>query len=172
MRRVTHEGSRDVVASWSRDGQSIYFASNRTGAFEIWKMPEHGGPPRQITKSAGYGGFESPDGRYFYYAKSNGPTSLWRVSAEGGGEQVVLPSLHRWSHFAVFEDGIYFIASIKPPAPGRVHFYDFANRTTNTVATIEAHTSPGLAVSPDRRWMLYVVHERTASDLMLLEHFR
>lgn len=84
MHRVTQDAGRDVVASWSRDGQSIYFASNRTGSFEVWKMSARGGAARQITKSGGYGGFESFDGKHFYYAKSNSvPTSLWRVSVDG-----------------------------------------------------------------------------------------
>jgi Tol biopolymer transport system component len=173
VRRIIEDPARDVVASWSRDGLSLYFGSNRTGTFEIWKMPVGGGPARQITKGGGYGGFESLDGRYFYYAKSNGiPTSLWRVSVDEGDEQPVIQSLHRWSHFAVFQDGIYFVPSIQPPARSELQFYDFASRGIQTVASLRAHTAPGLAISPDRRWALYVVHERVASDLMLLESFR
>jgi Tol biopolymer transport system component len=173
VRRITEDPARDVVASWSRDGHSLYFASNRTGSFEIWKMPIRGGPARQITKGGGYGGFESVDGGYFYYAKSNTmPTSLWRVSVNGGDEQSVIPSLHRWSHFAVFQDGIYFVPSIRPPARSELQFYAFDSRSIQSVANLQAHTAPGLAISPDRRWALYVVHERVASDLMLLESFR
>jgi Tol biopolymer transport system component len=158
--RLTTSAATDYNPIWSPDGRFIAFLRSQDGSkADILLIPSIGGSERKIAE-------------VFYYAKSNGPTSLWRVSAEGGGEQLVLPSLHRWSHFAVFEDGIYFMSSIKPPTPSPVQFYDFATRTTNTVATIEAHTSPGFAVSPDRRWMLYVVHERTASDLMLLEHFR
>ena len=173
VRRITEDPARDVVASWSRDGHSLYFASNRTGTFEIWKMPIRGGPARQITKGGGYGGFESVDGGYFYYAKSNTmPTSLWRVSVNGGDEQSVIPSLHRWSHFAVFQDGIYFVPLISPPARSELQFYAFDSRSIQSVANLQAHTAPGLAISPDRRWALYVVHERVASDLMLLESFR
>jgi Tol biopolymer transport system component len=173
VHRITEDPGRDVVASWSRDGQSIYFASNRTGSFEVWKMPAHGGAARQITKDGGYGGFESADGRYLYYAKSNSlPTSLWRVSVDGGDEESIIPSVHRWSHFAVFEDGIFFVPSIHPPLPSELRFYDFAADTSHTVANLEAHTAPGLAVSPDRQWALYVVHDRVASDLMLLESLR
>lgn len=173
VRQVTEDAARDVVASWSRDGQWIYFATNRTGTFEVWRMPAGGGLARQITKGGGYGGFESDDGRHFYYAKSNTmPTSLWRVSIDGGDEQIVILSLHRWSHFAVFQDGIYFVPSIRPPARSELQFYDFATGGIQTVTNLQLHTAPGLAISPDRRWALYVVYERLASDLMLLESFR
>ena len=173
IQRITQDPGRDVVASWSRDGQSIYFASNRSGSFEIWKMPARGGGARQITKNGGYGGFESADGRHLYYAKSNSlPTSLWRVSVDGGDEQSIIPSVHRWSHFAVFEDGIFFVPSIRPPTATELRFYDFASGSSHILANLDAHTAPGLAISPDRRWALYVVHDRIASDLMLLESFR
>lgn len=172
VRRITDNAGRDVVASWSRDGRSIYFASNRSGTFEIWKTTESGGTPRQITNGGGYGGFESTDGRYFYYAKNNGPTSLWRVPADAGDEQPVLAALHRWSHFAVFDDGIYFVPSITVDEPSPLRFYGFNSGTIRDVRTIQAHTAPGLTISPDRAWVLYVVHERGASDLMLLERFR
>jgi hypothetical protein len=136
-------------------------------------MPARGGAARQITKDGGYGGFESADAKHLYYAKSNSlPTSLWRVSAEGGDEQSIIPSVHRWSHFAVFEDGIFFVPSIRPPTPSELRFYDFAAGTSHTVANLDAHTAPGLAISPDRQSALYVVHNRIASDLMLLESFR
>ena len=173
VHRITEDPGRDVVASWSRDGQSIYFASNRTGSFDVWKVPARGGAARQITKSGGYGGFESVDGKYLYYAKSNSlPTSLWRVSVDGGDEQSIIPSVHRWSHFAVFQDGIFYVPSIRPPTASDLRFYDLATGSSHTVANLPAHPAPGLAISPDRQWVLYVVHDRVASDLMLLESFR
>ena len=44
MRRLTDHPARDFVPSWSRDGQWIYFGSDREGT-EIWKVPVSGGDP-------------------------------------------------------------------------------------------------------------------------------
>src|SRR2546428_303890 len=49
-RRLTAEGSDDKVPSWSRDGRWIYFASNRSGTNQVWKMPAEGGQAVQVTR--------------------------------------------------------------------------------------------------------------------------
>ena len=68
-RRLTTEPSEDVVPSWSRDGKSIYYASNRSGAWQVWRKPVDGGGAQQVTFQGGFAAFESPDGKYLYYAK-------------------------------------------------------------------------------------------------------
>ena len=42
-RRVTSNAANDHHSSFSRDGQWIYFSSNRTGEYTIWKVPFAGG---------------------------------------------------------------------------------------------------------------------------------
>ena len=38
-RRLTQEPSSDVAGTWSHDGGWVFFASDRSGSFEIWKIP-------------------------------------------------------------------------------------------------------------------------------------
>ena len=84
--RLTSEPSIDVVPSWSRDGHSIYFASNRSGSGQVWKMPSVGGPAVQVTQHGGFAAFESPDGKFLYYAKGLTVPGLWRIHTQGGEE--------------------------------------------------------------------------------------
>jgi Tol biopolymer transport system component len=73
--RITTDAAVDQ-ARWSRDGKRIYFGSNRTGRFEIWKMPSDGGPAVRITKGGGIASIEGRDG-FLYYAKTLvSPTSI------------------------------------------------------------------------------------------------
>jgi Tol biopolymer transport system component len=52
--RLTSQGSDSVNASWSHDGKWIYFASNRTGQWQIWKMPSQGEDAMQLTRQGGF----------------------------------------------------------------------------------------------------------------------
>ena len=83
-RRVTKSEFEDVVPSWSRDGAWIYFASNRTGTWQVWRVRADGSVEEQVTSDGGFAAFESPDGRYLYYAKGRGAPGLWRKLLPNG----------------------------------------------------------------------------------------
>ncbi len=61
-------------ADYSPDGKWIYFCSNRSGNYDIWRIPKDGGGPndslaQQITKDnlQDYFPHPSPDGRWLYF---------------------------------------------------------------------------------------------------------
>jgi len=47
-RRLTNQPSFEAIASWSHDGKWIYFCSDRSGTYQIWKMPAQGGEATQL----------------------------------------------------------------------------------------------------------------------------
>jgi Tol biopolymer transport system component/DNA-binding winged helix-turn-helix (wHTH) protein len=174
--RVTTEPSEDTCPSWSRDGQWIYFSSNRSGSLQIWKKPSAGGAATQVTKQGGFEGFESFDGKFFYYAKGRDLPGIWRIPVEGGEEAPVLDH-HRagfWRSWAVVEQGIYFITAETPDRP-LIEFFSFATGRVTQVATLDrpiTRNIPGISVSPDGRWLLYTQIDQSGSDIMLMENFR
>ena len=70
--------------SWSHDGEWVYFASNRSGRFEVWKTRIGGGSEMQVTSNGGYMAIESADGKDLYYTKTDGASALWRRPVAGG----------------------------------------------------------------------------------------
>jgi Tol biopolymer transport system component len=171
------EGELEALPTWSRDGRWVYLTSGRSGSLQIWKIPVDGGEPVQLTRQGGAEAAESPDGHTVYYTKvpEIGP-GLWSVPAGGGDEVRVLESV-RFGYWAVARNGIYFIDfDVPSEAPRPVRFFNFRSRQVTQVGTVENTVSwsntPGFAISPDSRWLLYSSVERRDADLMLLDNFR
>ncbi len=174
--RLTTEPAEDSCPSWSRDGQWIYFSSNSSGSLQIWKKPAAGGAATQVTKQGGFEGFESFDGKFFYYAKGRDLPGIWRIPVEGGEEAPVLDHHQAglWRSWAVVEQGIYFITAETPARP-LIEFFGFVTGRVTQVATLERPIPRGIAgisVSPDGRWLLYTQLDQRGSDIMLMENFR
>ncbi len=171
------EGELEALPAWSRDGRWVYLASGRSGSLQIWSVPLDSGEPVQITRGGGAEASESPDGRIVYYTKvpEIGP-GLWSVPVGGGDEVRVLDSV-RFGYWAVARNGIYFIDFDVPSDAARpVRFFNFESRQLRQVGTVENtvawSNTPGFAISPDGRWLLYSSLERSDADLMLLDNFR
>src|SRR6266849_10605404 len=56
---------------WSVDGEHIYFETNITGRYNIWRVPSDGGWPVQLTVSDERHSLQdpSPDSRYLLYTE-------------------------------------------------------------------------------------------------------
>jgi Tol biopolymer transport system component/DNA-binding winged helix-turn-helix (wHTH) protein len=136
---------------FSGNGRWIYFASNRSGSWEIWKMSASGGDVTQITQHGGYRGVESRDNKFVLFAKLD-ESGLWSVPLEGGEEQLLTDRLRKgyWSHWTTSGDSVFFIDAESKPKPALVRF-DLATRQSREMDAPEGirDWSWGLAVSPD-----------------------
>jgi Tol biopolymer transport system component len=161
----------DVEPSWSHDGKWIYFASDRTGEFQVSRVAAEGGPIMQLTRNGGYSPLEAADARFVFYTKIN--DGIWRIRLSGGEEeQVTSDSVDgAGSAYAPVRNGIYFIRKPSQASPRLLAFFSFATRQSGQIAEIHRPVGLGLAVSPDERTILYVQNDQLTSDLMLVENF-
>ena len=189
-RRITNNPASDNVPSYSNDGKWIYFASDRSGEWQTYRVAVEGEEQRpdsvqQMTQGGGYAAFESPDGLYLYYAKKRilavgEPNELWRAPVEGGDEEVVIADLYSsWSNWALAGDSVYFLnPQDLSEAPNfsswAIYKMNPETRETTLVAPIEGapFAGPSFDVSHDERWILYSTVDPPESDLMLMEGFR
>jgi Tol biopolymer transport system component/DNA-binding winged helix-turn-helix (wHTH) protein len=172
----------DGYPSFSRDGQWIYFTSNRTGERYLWKVPVSGGDVVQVTNTVAYRAQESPDRAYVYYVEIiDRPSPLWRVPASGGIPEKIVEGVVL-GNFEVLEGGIYYIdrpsgeggfyAIDGPSGEARLQYFDFAIRRSTTVVGNLGNVDVGFTVSPDGHTILYSRVDSSIDDLMLVENFR
>jgi Tol biopolymer transport system component/DNA-binding winged helix-turn-helix (wHTH) protein len=171
-RQLTHGPADNVVPSWSRDGRSLYFASIRSGRFEIWRISAGGGGAVQVTRNGGHTAFESTDGKTLYYTLSDeGAEGLYAKTLPDGEEKQVLKEGVAWRGFAVFSDGVYYLTQ-RDLNRYETRFHEFAGGRTQLVGEMEGICCYGFAVSPDRKTFLFSKSSDEGSDLMLIENFR
>jgi len=163
----------DIIPSYSRDGRWIYFASDRTGRFEVWKAPVAGGAAVQVTRNGGFVAFESLDGRYLSYTKHPSleeESPLWRMDAIGGEETELIHSVSRRA-FGVIGTGIYFVTQ-SPPGRFKLMFYSFKEGTASNILDLPSHPHQGVTATNDGRRVVWSQHDLNGSDLFMLEGFR
>ena len=171
LQRMTTDSFDQNIPSYSRDGKWLYFASSSTGRYEIWKVPAGGGDAVQVTKNGGRTAFESADGKWLFYTKTDPSSSLWKMPLDEGVETQVGPAVSSRS-FAITEEGVYFIPPPKPDGRSSIEFLGFTSGASKTVVPLTRQSSEGLAVSPDNRFLIYAQFDQAGSDLLLIENFR
>jgi hypothetical protein len=86
-------------------------------------------------------------------------------------EEFVL-GIYPWAPFRVVNEGVYFISAQREPQGFPIQFKSSATSRVETVAHIPSRPLWGLAISPDRRTILYSAVGEVKRDLRLVENFR
>ena len=166
----TVPGADNVVPSWSRDGKWIYFSSNRGNEpNQVWKIPDAGGTPIQLTRNGGTSPNEGADG-FVYYSKSFRGDEIWKVPAGGGEETLVLKAagVDAFS-WALGPAGIYFITESNG-GKGVLFFYEFDTRKVLSLMSLEKRAVEP-AVSPDGKFLIFFQIDQWEQTIMLVNHF-
>src|SRR5262249_30946169 len=109
LRRLTDAPGYDAEGSYSPDGKSIVFCSNRSGKenLELYVMDADGKNVRQLTQAPGcYNGgpFFSPDGKRVVFRsdrKKKDHLQLYVVNVDGTGEKA-RPDTPDWAYWAPY----------------------------------------------------------------------
>ena len=178
--QTLHErGNSDSVRpSWSNDGKWLYFGSNATGSWQVWKVPSRGGTALQVTRHGGFEAKESPDGKLVYYVKgfrvgADGP-GIWKTTI-GGGEETRLLNQGMSGLWTVTSGGIYFVV-LSPSGASVVECFNSSTKRMTQVALLPEDTrrdtvDPAFTISPDARTILYG-QAIPPGNSMIVENFR
>jgi Tol biopolymer transport system component/DNA-binding winged helix-turn-helix (wHTH) protein len=174
QRPLAANGFDQVVPSWSRDGTAIYFCSNRTGRYEVWRKNLASGSEMQVTHHGGFAPSESYDGNSLYYTRFDG-AGIWTVPVQGGDERKLTdaPHLGYWGYFAVTDTGIYILDSEFVTGPA-ILFYRFQTHKLVPVMVLTQNPLPwgsNMSASKDGRTILFTQY-RITSSITMAEDFQ
>ncbi len=166
----TFPGADNGGPNWSRDGQWIYFYTDRGGRFNVARVRLSGGSPLEVTKDGGLLAAESADGRFLYYSKFEQP-GIWKMPLPGGEETRLLDQPWGVYDWALGRNGIYFLDNTNAPQIN-IEFFEFATGKRSHISGVNKSAGFGLAVSPDDRSVLFVQNEVAEYSIMLVKNFR
>jgi Tol biopolymer transport system component len=166
QRQLTSDPADDRAPLVSADNNFVFFTSNRTGEAEIWRINLDGSNQTQITnKQGGYPISISADGRWLYYLHAL-QRQLWRVSTNGGDEQLVFDK--RASRFVISPDGL-----LAAYADGQGHKTVFTILSIPDGRTVKSLSVPDLKAQffpfvwlADRRGLAYITENRDSEKTL------
>lgn len=176
--RLSVGNANNVAASYSNDGYWIYYSSDVSGTWEIWKMPAAGGNGEQITHRGGSEAYESRDGQKLYYAKFNGG-GIFEIRLDNPAEETLLISEKQFEGFGewtVGANGIFLAQRIfgNKKKLSEIEFFSFETGKTSLISELDKDfgSYPGIDSSPDGKWLIFSREDRRNHDISLIENFR
>ena len=170
--RLTSDRADALAPSWSRDGQSIYFASRRTGTWQVWRLrsSDRRVTPRHARRAATRRS-SRPTARSVYFTRADAP-GIWRQSVDGGPASRVVAELapEDWANWAVGRDGLYFRELCREHKEPAVVFLAFGASEPVHLAALPEQGWSGFSVSPDGSWIVYPRVDRHTCDIRLIEN--
>ena len=168
--RITAGVSDDILPCWSKDGAWIYFTSNRSGEFQIWKISTSGDNLNQLTSSGGYGPHISADGKWIYYTRSESVSPIYKIPATGGDEILAGNIRVYWYDWCLGKNEIYYVN--RKQGRTAIEFLDLRDNRSVHIADVDIRGWSFLNISTDNKYLLYSHVDYSDSDIMLVENFQ
>ena len=167
--RITSSSAHDLRPMWAPDGQSLFFGSDRSGSWQIWRKDLEDGEATQVTVSGGFRGTFSETRQALFYTRSD-TSGIWEKKLPDGEEQLFVVADP--SYWTLTDQALFYAMPLDGNLTLKIQRYDLNSGSTEQVASIELemvnmYTRWGFSISPDESWMYFSQVDRCESDLML-----
>lgn len=177
VRALTDDPADDVAPTWSRDGEWIYFASDRGDQWQIYRVPATGGDAEPVTVQGGVAAAEAPGGGLLVLRPDQ--RGLWRLPVVDGEVRDaraqrldVNLSPADWANWVVVGDAVYVLLRNYERAGTVVRLDIATGRAAELAAVGDVPEDSGLGVFPSGQRFLLSRLDRADSDVVLVEDFR
>jgi Tol biopolymer transport system component len=160
-------GGTQVLSTWSRHGDAVYYQVDTGRGWEVWRVRADGGDPRKIGEADFAVIDETADGQGLLGVVSGEP-GIWRVPVAGGPKTLVVPGelCRDWQEAIVAGDGMYFLR--RGTARFTLGFLRFGAVRADSLGSLEWYAA-SLALSPDRSRFLYDCIGGVEDDVMVAD---
>ncbi len=174
----TDNPADDVAPSWSRDGRWLYFASNRDGDWQIYRLTlDDASAPERITLYGGVAAAEGPGGTLLVVRSEQ--DGLWRLRLGEDGlplDQQATPLPTRlspadWANWTVEGNYVYVLERRFDGEVAIIRVDPLGREREWVASTTGVPEQPGLGVFPGARRFLVSQSERSDSDILLVRDF-
>lgn len=178
--RLTRSPANDLAPSVSPDGRFLYFGSNRSGRWQIWRLAWEDPNPEAVavTRDGGYRALPASNGESLYLTRY-GQRGLFRHSLASGTTEALagtgdLLGPEQWT---VAGSTLYFLTRERGGGPAPVRLYrlrppsepelvaDLGRRRMRPGLSI----APGAEADPGTETLLYAELTRLEADLWRME---
>jgi Tol biopolymer transport system component len=172
LRQVTRLGKGTGAGCWSPKHEWIYFQSNLTGDYEVYRCRPDGSGVENLTRSPDtedYGRHLSPDGAQFVYTKHRPgePGQVAVMQADGSSQRVVVTG--SYSYMGRFLPGSSAIVYVSLRPNYGVYRRDLASGDEQCLRREEGVDLHNPIPSPDGRYVLCFRRAGGVSDIWRLD---
>jgi Tol biopolymer transport system component len=112
VERISSEGEIIRSADVSNDGSRVFYSSDMSGDWEVWSLRLSDGERQRITRHGGHRPLDPFGDGFVYYTKLD-VFGLWRMSVNGGEEELVSDEVSFYNHesWSINDTGLYLALS-------------------------------------------------------------
>lgn len=170
LEKISRDGYEYSAPEWSVDEQFLFYSSNRSGEWNIWRYDLIEKTEEQITFQGGRVACPHPIiPKHLLFVKENADT-IWQFSLEDQKESIVCETqgLEKLSWVST-DEGIYYLSWQSGIC--KLLYYDFRDRQTYFIKTLEhiLPNLPSLSVSPDGKMLYLAQSNEINADILALK---
>jgi Tol biopolymer transport system component len=154
------------MPAWSRNGDAIYFNSNRDGTLAIWRKSLVDGSVQRVSPHSMFA--SSAADKSLVYSNRDG--DLWSSKLDGTDAKRIpgLPSSSPVMSWYLQGNDIYLTQALDNGHDYRLLQYGSGRVTSlGTSNGTLVPNAPDIALSPDGRWLVYAKQDSSGSDLRI-----
>ncbi|MEX0299523.1 MAG: winged helix-turn-helix domain-containing protein [Kordiimonas sp.] len=154
---------KDAIAypTLSPDGTTLYYTSDQTGDWQLWKVDLQTHKRFQVTRRGGYQSNLSPDGKRLFYTQFR-QDGIWELELETGESTQVIVEGRRNTAFSVCNDAIFY-----QRRAGNISLlrHDLKTGNSEELLSVPSNAKPWFGVTDNCSNLHYSTWDNVQSDI-------